>query len=101
MKLSQREVIELLVRASRSGRFQSFAAPEFAGLAGLPAFVGGDTADVLLCMRCDDAHPLLFLDNLIGHCGDCGCRVQYRPDAPITTGRTRLQCVFCTAVERL
>jgi hypothetical protein len=42
----------------------------------------GERFDFVICVRCDDAHPLLLLDNLIGDCGRCGSRVQFRPDAP-------------------
>ena len=53
-----------------------------------------DVAEVLICKRCDEHHPLVYFDNAIAACSDCGVRVQYRPEMP-TDALTRFRCLIC------
>ncbi|HZT90372.1 MAG TPA: hypothetical protein VFA12_20695 [Stellaceae bacterium] len=53
----------------------------------------GETVECVVCARVDLDHPIYFPDNLFCDCADCGCRLQYRPDAP---AGTRL-CICCMA----
>jgi len=40
--------------------------------------------------------PLMFPDNVVGECADCGCAVQHRPHAPPDCV---LRCTDCFAEE--
>jgi len=40
--------------------------------------------------------PLMFPDNVVGECAECGCAVQHRPHAPPDCA---LQCMDCFAEE--
>src|SRR5215831_14798096 len=92
------ELIDMLLHAARSGAFDTVVDPAMSELVGLPGIELGAVAAVLLCMACDDERPLLSIDNLVGDCGSCGRRVQYRPDAPVGA-ETELECLFCAAFE--
>jgi hypothetical protein len=66
------------------------------GLAKQPIFlVASDGVvtkeDIVVCQLCDDAHPLIFLDNEIGDCVRCRRRLQFRPDCP----RGAMHCAEC------
>lgn len=72
-----------LMAAIGSGAFQAWRHSEAPLLPGLPIAVWrGEEFDAVVCVRCDDDHPLLMLDNLIGECGRCAGRVQFRPTSP-------------------
>jgi hypothetical protein len=54
---------------------------------------------VLVCVPCDDDHPLLHLDNVLGDCAGCGRRLQLRPGLPPEVMRLPLLCPFCALVR--
>ena len=43
---------------------------------------GDPRPTLIVCVLCDDDHPLIFLDNQVADCVGCGRRVQFRPDCP-------------------
>ena len=92
--MSEAEAFLRLLAAAAAGRLEGYAMPDMPALPGL-AFAPwrGEALDAVLCLLCDDGHPLLYLDNLIGRCRDCRGRVQFRPTAP---PGPRL-CLICAA----
>jgi hypothetical protein len=97
--MTEREAASLLLKAAQRGDIKASALGIWAASFGLPTIKSGEPAETLLCSACDDEHPLLFLDNEIADCGDCGRRLQYRPEMPIDA-LTRFRCLFCE-VRRL
>ena len=92
--MTESEAFRRLMAAAKEGRIESFALPGAPVPPGLPITPWrGDQVDALLCLLCDDAHPLLFLDNLVGKCAVCGGRVQFRPTAPAGPRH----CLICAA----
>jgi hypothetical protein len=56
----------------------------------------GDPIDVIVCVLCDDEHPLILLDNEIADCCRCGRRVQFRPECPAGP-KTCIECAVAMA----
>ena len=61
---------------------------------GLRVYPPGERIDVIVCVPCDDDHPLLLLDNEVADCSKCGRRVQHRPNCPAGPKT----CLHCAAV---
>ena len=98
--MTDQQAAEILWRATLAGDLDAGLMPELAPLAaaiGVPVRGAEEPIATLLCCRCDDAHPLLLLDNLIGDCAGCGCRVQYR--VTVKTPPRRLLCLPCAVAE--
>jgi hypothetical protein len=57
----------------------------------------GEDCDLLVCRLI--TKPLLFPDNLLGHCTKCHRLVQFRPSAPRLT-RVCLECFRLTDRDR-
>lgn len=49
---------------------------------------------IVVCIRVNLDHPLMLPDNVIGHCSDCDCDLQHRPDAPKASVHL---CICCAA----
>ena len=93
--MTEREAA-ILLRAMQRGDIEPAAAVGAWGASfGLPVVkFEDDVAEVLICKRCDEHHPLVYFDNAIAACSDCGVRVQYRPEMP-TDALTRFRCLIC------
>ncbi len=100
--MTEREAMDFLLAALRERKIEMAVHREAREVFDLPVpedvrtLADGDPCgiDAIICRPCDDAHPLLLLDNEIGQCRTCGRRVQFRPHCP--TGEKT--CIFC-AVE--
>jgi hypothetical protein len=96
--MTEREAATLLLTAAQRGQFEASAIAYFAASFGLSTIDPGKPAPCLLCRLIGDGYPLIFLDNEVAACGDCGRQVQYRPDIP-TDANTKFQCLFCAIKE--
>jgi len=100
--VTEDEAADIVKRAMIAGRIESYGDPRlWAGSERLEHNVkphdpqAAPSYNLILCRRCDDAHPLMFLDNETADCCVCGCRVQFRPDVP-PGPKT---CLICAATQ--
>jgi hypothetical protein len=95
--LSEDKARAQFAAALRAGRVRGAV---IGSVPGLPPWIKlakpGELYDAVICLLCDDAHPLMLLDNEIGQCRDCGRRVQHRPGLP---PHLELACLSCTVTR--